>query len=75
MKNGKCPRCNSQNVFHQTNGIYVPKTLGIFVNTSGGGHSGSNSEDYVCTDCGYYERYISDGETLKAVAKAWKKAA
>jgi Zn ribbon nucleic-acid-binding protein len=33
---------------------------------------GSNTDDYICVECGYMERYLDDKEKLKAVAKAWK---
>jgi hypothetical protein len=72
MKSGKCPKCGSTNVYKETNGIYIPKMLGTFVRTDSG-NMGSSSEDYVCTDCGYYERYIADRDKLKQVAKVWKK--
>jgi len=38
------------------------------------GNMGSNSDDYICTVCGYIKRYLDDREKLKAVAKAWKQA-
>jgi len=74
MKDGTCPKCNSKAVYHEQNGIYVPKMLGgVFVRTDTG-NMGSNTDDYICTECGYMERYLDDKEKLKAVAKAWKQA-
>ena len=73
MKSGKCPKCGSAAVFSRTNGIYIPKVLGTFVQTTGQGSLGSPSDDYICTDCGYYERYIADKPKLAEVAKTWKR--
>ena len=72
MKQGKCPRCGSEAVH---SGVEVLPKSGPF---------GSNSipisivsiaalDNYVCTDCGYLERYIADAEKLKEIVKKWPK--
>ncbi len=72
MKQGKCPRCGSEEVH---SGVEVLPKSGPF---------GSNSipisivsiaalDNYVCTDCGYLERYIADAEKLKEIVKKWPK--
>ncbi|MBW1724283.1 MAG: hypothetical protein GQ571_11290 [Desulfobacterales bacterium] len=72
MKQGKCPRCGSEEVH---SGFEVLPKSGPF---------GSNSipisivsiaalDNYVCTDCGYLERYIADAEKLKEIVKKWPK--
>ncbi len=73
MKNGKCPKCASSNVYYQQNGIYVPKTLGMFIKTESG-NMASTTDDYICTDCGYIERYVTDQAKLERIAQVWKKA-
>ena len=73
MKSGKCPKCDSSNVHHKINGIYVPKTLGTFIKTSSG-NVGSPTDDHICADCGYIERYVADEQKLKDVAEVWEKA-
>lgn len=73
MKSGKCPKCGSSEVYYQQNGIYVPKTLGTFINTENG-NMGSTTDDYICTSCGYVERYVTDQAKLKRIAQVWKKA-
>jgi len=73
LKQGKCPKCGSEEVHA---GIDVLPKSGPF---------GSNSipvsivsiaalDNYVCTDCGYLERYIAEGEKQKEIAKKWPKA-
>jgi predicted nucleic-acid-binding Zn-ribbon protein len=72
VKQGKCPRCGSVEVH---SGVEVLPKSGPF---------GSNSipisivsiaalDNYVCTDCGYLERYIADAEKLKEIVKKWPK--
>jgi predicted nucleic-acid-binding Zn-ribbon protein len=71
MKNGKCPKCGSAEIFA---GKDLPLKSGPF---------GSNSipvsltsmaalDNYVCTDCGLVEHYVADPEKLKEIAKKWK---
>ena len=70
MKSGTCPKCASESVY---SGTSIPLKKGPF---------GSNSipisltsvaalDNYVCTDCGYVESYISDAERLTEIAKKW----
>ena len=73
MRSGRCPKCDSSNVFHETNGIYHPKTLGTLIRTSGG-NVGSPTDDYICADCGYIERYVVDDHKLAEVARVWSRA-
>jgi len=72
VKQGKCPRCGSEEVH---SGVEVLPKSGPF---------GSNSipisivsiaalDNYVCTDCGYLERYIADAEKLKEIVQKWPK--
>ena len=73
MKQGKCPKCGSEKVYA---GVEILPKSGPF---------GSNSipisivsiaalDNYVCTDCGYLERYIADPEKLKEIENKWPKA-
>ena len=73
MKQGKCPKCGSEEVY---SGVEIMPKTGPF---------GSNSipvsivsiaalDNYVCTACGYLERYIADPEKLKEIGKKWPKA-
>ncbi|MEJ2588056.1 MAG: hypothetical protein P8165_10880 [Deltaproteobacteria bacterium] len=72
MKQGKCPKCSSDEVYC---GSDLKLKSGPF---------GSNSipisltsiaamDNYVCTQCGYVERYISDPSKLKEISIRWPK--
>jgi predicted nucleic-acid-binding Zn-ribbon protein len=71
MKNGKCPKCGSDKVYC---GVDVYPKSGPF---------GSNSipisltsiaavDNYVCTECGYLERYVAESEKLREIARKWQ---
>ncbi len=70
MKEGKCPKCGSTNVYVADD---LPLKSGPF---------GSNSipvsltalaalDNYVCVDCGFVENYVSDERMLKKITKRW----
>ena len=70
MKDGKCPKCGSDKVFH---GIDIPAKAGPF---------GSNSipvtlvsiaalDNYVCAACGYVESYIAESAKLREISMKW----
>jgi len=72
LKTGICPKCKSHNIF---SGATVPLKKGPF---------GSNSipigltsiaalDNYVCGECGYVERYVSDPTKLAEIARKWDK--
>jgi len=69
VKNGKCIKCNSSNVYVKE---YELNTITL------NGKRIAN-ESYVCTDCGYFETYITDKDALsKIITRAeklgdWKK--
>jgi predicted nucleic-acid-binding Zn-ribbon protein len=72
MKNGKCPKCNSSNVFKQEGG--AGPEHGIYVYTSML-TSPSKCDSYICVDCGYFENYIMDTAKLQEVQKKWTRVA
>lgn len=72
MKQGKCPKCGSEAVY---SGEEVMPKSGPF---------GSNAipvsivsiaalDNYVCTDCGYLERYVAETGKLREISKKWLK--
>ncbi len=72
LKSGTCPKCESDEVY---SGATIPLKKGPF---------GSNSipisltsiaalDNYVCTRCGYIERYVCDAEKLTEITEKWSK--
>lgn len=69
MKSGTCPKCSSSNVYFKQ---YALDPINL---------DGKRVEhvNYICTDCGYFETYITDKYALsKLLARAeelgdWKK--
>jgi len=72
MKNGKCPKCNSSNVFKQVQGAMPEQGFYVFTSAL---TSPSKCDSYVCVDCGYFENYITDKAKLQQVQKNWTKVA
>ena len=70
MKSGICPKCNSANVYFKP---YELSEVRLHLKKV-------ECLDYVCTDCGYFETYITDKDALgKIHVRAeklgdWKKA-
>jgi predicted nucleic-acid-binding Zn-ribbon protein len=71
MKQGKCPKCGSAEIY---SAVDLPLKSGPF---------GSNSipvsltamaalDNYVCVSCGLVESYVADEDMLKRIAKKWK---
>lgn len=74
MKDGKCPKCNSSKVFKNTNGLVMGghrNTLEIY--TAGGSSKGAACDNYICTNCGYFENYIVAADILNEVNEKWSK--
>ena len=64
MKSGKCPKCGSEEVYKGQsmntllyNAFLVPNP----------------PQNYVCTDCGYYEFYAFTGHDLSKVKDKFEK--
>lgn len=71
MKQGKCPKCESANIYFAED---LPLKSGPF---------GSNAipvsltsmaalDNYVCVDCGLVESYVAEKYMLEKIAKKWK---
>ena len=72
LKSGICPKCKSHEVFSGA-GIALKK-----------GPFGSNSipigltsiaalDNFVCSECGYIESYVSDPAKLTEISRKWAK--
>jgi hypothetical protein len=77
MKNGKCPKCNSTNIYENRRGIdWGSKSQWIeiwFGTPDSRTNSWADFDSYVCIDCGYFENFILDREALGGIQTKWKK--
>ena len=70
MKSGTCPKCNSTHVYFKDYELAEVRMNGKQVQYTA----------YICTDCGYFETYITDSNALKQIPVRaeklgdWKKA-
>jgi RNase P subunit RPR2 len=70
MKNGTCPKCNSSNIYFKA---YELREVRLH-------NKQTEYIDYGCTDCGYFETYITDKDALSKIPIRaqklgdWKKA-
>ena len=72
MKNQKCPKCGSTEIF---SGINVYPKSGPFTSNSIPISLTSIAalDNYVCIACGYVEHYIADSGKLKEISEKWQK--
>ena len=71
MKNGRCPKCNSQEIYagwdvHPKIGPFAGNAIPISM------LSVAPLDNYVCVECGYVERYIADSYKLREIAERWR---
>ncbi len=74
MKNGRCPKCDSSQVFSGADvfpksGPFTCNAIPISLTAL------APLDNYVCLDCGYVESYISTAEDLETVRRNWPLAA
>ncbi len=69
MRSGICPKCGSAAVRYMQSAIFRGRNPKI--NARGAGFFAAESDDYVCTDCGYFEQYIATPEYLAKIAENW----
>ncbi len=74
MKNGRCPKCDSSQVFSGADvfpksGPFTCNAIPISLTAL------APLDNYVCLDCGYVESYISTAEDLETVRRKWPLAA
>ncbi len=74
MKRGKCPKCGRGNV---RSGVGVWPKGGVLGGNAIplGGMLGPPAplDNYVCLDCGYVERYITNRSALDKIRAKWPK--
>ena len=76
MKMITCPKCQSPNVFVSETGVGWDPNL--FVAAGGDMEPTYEWETHLCTDCGYFENYITDNDCLQKIKEGrwedWRKA-
>ena len=73
MKQGKCPKCGSDDIFcgadiHPKSGPFGSNSIPVSLTSI------AALDNYVCTQCGYVESYITDQSKLKEIFIKWPKA-
>lgn len=74
MKDGNCPKCGATAVYRGPTGLvatgwaardaaFLPMTL----------WSTAGLTNYVCTACGYVERYVMSPDERSVIAQNWEK--
>ena len=70
MRDGECPKCGSNDVYMRE------KNGGNQINAIPLGGFWSRRQfpidNYVCTNCGFVESYLSDANALRQIAKEWR---
>ncbi len=84
MKMTNCPKCLSPNVFMSKTGVGWDQSLHVLMSgvLLGAAIEAMEPtydwETYLCTDCGYFENYVTDNDWLKKIkagrSKNWRKA-
>ena len=72
MKDGKCPKCGSSEVYSGTN---IPFKSGPFAGNAIPISLTSMAalDNYVCVRCGLVESYVADSTKLEDIVKYWDK--
>ncbi len=70
MRTGICPKCKANAVYAtntRDNNFMLPTSSLLGMATVA---QVVSSERYVCVNCGYFERYVSDRELLNAITSS-----
>ncbi len=71
MKDGICPKCHSTNVFTKERGTWWGE--GLRLSTRFMDKVDLHYQTYICTECGYFENYVTDKDELAKVAEKWER--
>lgn len=66
MKSGKCPKCDSHEVYKRKSANHVMVWVSWL--------SYVHPYNYVCADCGHVEWYIEDRNMLETIRQKWERA-
>jgi predicted nucleic-acid-binding Zn-ribbon protein len=70
MKNGQCPKCDSHEVFSNTNRKF-PALNTLTIGSGTFGNRYAYLDTYVCANCGYVENYVAKQEDLNHIKQEW----
>lgn len=76
MKNGQCPKCSSMSVYKKHNGIVRVVTnppSGVYIEGLSKIIFPTDIDVHICTDCGYFEEYVTDKTKLILITEKWEK--
>jgi hypothetical protein len=68
MKNGVCPKCSGEEIYHIPGSWYASEEIAL-----GDGMVSKSAipGKYVCATCGYLEYYLEDESSMRTVRKNW----
>jgi len=70
MRDGKCPRCGSGDVFASKDGPGIAdERLGWGMLTARSASWKPTGQTLLCTSCGYWESYVQDRDYLTEIAR------
>ncbi len=78
MRTGKCPKCNSQEIYISEDGGGIGgQEHAIEVNNNGSRYI-YKWQTCLCANCGYYENYLLDSQLIASIKanpkkEHWKK--
>ncbi len=74
LKTGTCPKCGSNDIYCDN---HLPwKSWGgygsvLYISAWGLGYA--VVDNYICVNCGYTERYVSDRDKLFKISRRWQR--
>lgn len=71
MKNGRCPKCESCEIYRKREGIRTG--IGDRIKVSVSWWWSAMLDDYVCANCGYVESYVPEESDRHEIASKWDK--
>ena len=78
MKNGHCPKCNSQEIYASLDGGGIGEGFTVRVLHGEAMSPTRTWQTYLCASCGYFENYLLDVAKIAQIVEdphkaGWKK--
>jgi len=72
MKNGKCPKCGSENIYRSpSKGIMDDRGNWVFIKPGDRKDEGAYLLHYACASCYYSESYVADSDSMHNIQAEW----